>query len=443
MIKREEEGDNLDNSEEVQYSKRGYSQYRTLALQWANSAKTKQGDIKVLFDPSTNTYNKLIADESADVGYRVLYKIKDTVANAESINALYKEAHDARHGEKQSIGEIIRQDIGGFRSQSRSHRNDLFDDHEEVTDGRSRDMDREQSNSDRSGDIEQGGRADGLNGDTQYSLRSSTDSEGRVLTPEQEKFFKDSKIRDAEGRLLALYHGTSAEFFTFDKSKIKIDNLGRGFYFVDSEKIAESYAERRTQERGGKERVVQSYINAVKPFDVDNVTREQAIEYLSYDYKATNKDASAEEARAFAEDIVSEEDGAETPDYGSSFSTHEANFQKWLREKGYDALIVSGVDKRTGMEGTAYVVFESNQIKLTSNENPTVNDDIRYSLRQTAVKHYTQEEVAQIINGIQANALQVREGNITIAGKKKLRDHLCANLNSIRALPSNDNDCGI
>ena len=264
----------------------------------------------------------------------------------------------------------------------------------------------------------------------QDSLRENTDSEGRTLTPEQEKFFKDSKIRDNKGRLLTLYHGTSNEFFVFDKSKIQIDNLGRGFYFVDSEKIAESYAERRTQERGGKERVVQSYINAVKPFDVDNVTREQAIEYLSYDYKATNKDASAEEVRAFAEDIVSEEDGAETPDYGSSFSTHEENFQKWLREKGYDALIVSGVDKRTGMEGTAYVVFESNQIKLTNNESPTANDDIRYSLRPTTVKHYTQEEVAQIINGIQANALQVREGNISIAGKKKLRDLLWERMNS-------------
>jgi len=258
----------------------------------------------------------------------------------------------------------------------------------------------------------------------QDSLRTNEDSEGRTLTPEQEKFFKDSKIRDNKGRLLTLYHGTSNEFFVFDKSKIQIDNLGRGFYFVDSEKIAESYAERRTQERGGKERVVQSYINAVKPFDVDNVTREQAIEYLSYDYKATNKEASAEEARAFAEDIVSEEDGSETPDYGSSFSTHEANFQKWLREKGYDALIVSGVDKRTGMEGTAYVVFESNQIKLTTNENPSASDDIRYSLRQTTRKHYTQEEVAQIINGIQGNLLQVEEGAVTISSKKKLQDLL-------------------
>ena len=55
-------------------------------MQWANNAKTEQGDIKVFFDPSTNTYNKLIADESADVGYRVLFKVKDTVANAERIN---------------------------------------------------------------------------------------------------------------------------------------------------------------------------------------------------------------------------------------------------------------------------------------------------------------------------------------------------------------------
>lgn len=42
-----------------------------------------------------------------------------------------------------------------------------------------------------------------------FSLKS-TDSQGRELTEEQQAFFRDSKITDAEGRLLVLYHGTTA-----------------------------------------------------------------------------------------------------------------------------------------------------------------------------------------------------------------------------------------
>lgn len=41
----------------------------------------------------------------------------------------------------------------------------------------------------------------------QYSL---TDSEGVQLSPEQQKFFKDSVVRDENGNLLVMYHGATA-----------------------------------------------------------------------------------------------------------------------------------------------------------------------------------------------------------------------------------------
>lgn len=48
-------------------------------------------------------------------------------------------------------------------------------------------------------------------------IKSSTnieyDSEGNALTPEQSAFFKDSKIRDSQGRLLVCYHGTTKAGF--------------------------------------------------------------------------------------------------------------------------------------------------------------------------------------------------------------------------------------
>ena len=46
-------------------------------------------------------------------------------------------------------------------------------------------------------------------GNVKYSL--SKDSQGNALSENQEKFFKDSKIRDGKGNLLVVYHGTDAD----------------------------------------------------------------------------------------------------------------------------------------------------------------------------------------------------------------------------------------
>ncbi len=69
---------------------------------------------------------------------------------------------------------------------------------------------------------------------TQYSL---TDNQGRTLTKEQQEYFKDSKVRDENGNLKVLYHGTATgEFTVFDKSKANPESdWGAGFYLTDSE----------------------------------------------------------------------------------------------------------------------------------------------------------------------------------------------------------------
>jgi hypothetical protein len=63
------------------------------------------------------------------------------------------------------------------------------------------------------------------------------DSEGNPLSEEQIKFFKNSKVRDSQGRLLVCYHSSVSDFDTFDKSKIGSGlsqgklRYGKGFYF--------------------------------------------------------------------------------------------------------------------------------------------------------------------------------------------------------------------
>lgn len=71
------------------------------------------------------------------------------------------------------------------------------------------------------------------------------DSEGNELTPEQSAFFKDSKIRDSQGRLLVCYHGSPNQFDTF---RINYDKYSRsdkvaGAYFHTSKLPTQYYSE--------------------------------------------------------------------------------------------------------------------------------------------------------------------------------------------------------
>lgn len=87
----EKEGESVDKQGEVRYNRNGgsYSQYSTTAMQWANSSSTEKGDTKVLYDPQTNTWNRIVADDSAG-GYSVVQSVKDTAKNQAKINEMIR-----------------------------------------------------------------------------------------------------------------------------------------------------------------------------------------------------------------------------------------------------------------------------------------------------------------------------------------------------------------
>ena len=83
------------------------------------------------------------------------------------------------------------------------------------------------------------------------------DSEGNTLSKEQQEFFKDSKIRDKNGNLLVVRHGTNTDFNIFDFSMSGKNGKaeGYGFYFSDDPEITNRY--------GGIQKEV--YLNITKP----------------------------------------------------------------------------------------------------------------------------------------------------------------------------------
>ena len=184
-------------------------------------------------------------------------------------------------------------------------------------------------------------------GETKFSLK--TDSQGRELSEEQQKFFKDSKVRDEDGRLLTMYHGTRAEngdFTVFDYSKavkkggLGLKALGKGNYFTSKQLNG--------SERFGS-RVIEAYLNVTNPFIYDGANGDTV---------------------SLAEQ-VQKKTGISTQGISADA------LQDAMRKLGYDGIVEY---RRDGSLGIA-VTFDSEQIKYTTNQKPTSDPDIRYSLK--------------------------------------------------------------
>lgn len=202
-------------------------------------------------------------------------------------------------------------------------------------------------------------RTDGENVKKHYSLKE--DSTGRELTEQQQEYFKDSKARDEQGRLLTLYHGTTAygEFTKFRRGRSGW--LGPGIYLTSDLSYAERYANSMGKGNG---RLYELYANVTNPLVVHDGNPVPEILFAAYGRNSVYKNRSAKQSNDAT--IITTAD------------------IKKLREKGYD-----GIQWDFG-KSAELSVFSPEQIKNIDNKAPTRNPDIRYSL-----KEYTDEEKKQ------------------------------------------------
>lgn len=248
---------------------------------------------------------------------------------------------------------------------------------------------------------------------------SDRDSDGNQLTPEQVEFFKDSKVRDEDGNLKVMYHGTDeAGFFEFDPSK---SDDGISLFVTDNRYVAATYMESDSDNE----------FNPYHPSTVDMNTYEGLklrFEELGYEVVHENGEyrifdpvdeefysysgATPREAyQSWLEQNQYEESEATARYYalyvnatnplvveGNNGNWNEINFNgekkttrelsRYAKENGYDGLVInnvydSGQYARYGESNTSQVVvvFNSNQLKSIYNEAPTQSNDIRYSDR--------------------------------------------------------------
>ena len=196
------------------------------------------------------------------------------------------------------------------------------------------------------------------------------DSEGNTLSEQQQEFFADSKIRDKDGRLKVMHHGSNAHGFTvFDIKKAKSSGMyGKGFYFSDSDSHAGQYGKAYDVYLNIKNPLTQGTNNLtkaqIKAF-IDAVAEDEDYGIENYGYGATPASVTA--------DVWGKDDFAMLQDINATCIGDFATAVKLFNEVNgttYDGIVVP----------TETVAFHPSQIKNINNENPTGDPDIRYSI---------------------------------------------------------------
>ena len=212
-------------------------------------------------------------------------------------------------------------------------------------------------------------------GKVKYSMSDST---GRQITKEQQKFFKDSAVRDESGNLKVMYHGTSAGGHTvFDPyGKARYGLFGAGSYFTDSKTIAESYTKKG---KGNSPQVYETYLNIKNPMDMDAAADPAA-------WAEAFPDASFPESGTNEDFYRAMEDYFEDNEY-PRWEAAEAAMEA-IEVMGYDGIthIGGGRVRADSERHRVYIAFQPEQIKSVDNTKPTADPDIRFSMSETVEK---------------------------------------------------------
>ena len=196
---------------------------------------------------------------------------------------------------------------------------------------------------------------------------TAVDNQGRKLSRQQQEYFKDSKVRDENGNLLVMYHGTEANVgipennwftvFDIDRAGNHGSMLGDGFYFTSDRSHAEQYAHT-------KGNIYETYLNIKKPLELNHFSTGD----LTYAIRNINP---------YIEADIYKRDG----------TLDGYKVRRYLLDNGYDGI----------HSGNTYVAFNSNQIKNITNTTPTEKQDIRY-MRNTPKNKNTENNTSNTDN---------------------------------------------
>lgn len=255
---------------------------------------------------------------------------------------------------------------------------------------------------------------------------SLSDTNGRELTKAQQDFFKDSKVRDENGNLKVMYHGSEkAGFHIFDTD---FTDDGRSHFFTDDNTVAKSYSGTNEKYAARTFKTAEDLNNFFAEIGVadEYEVREENGKFVFYDEgeaEATSDTAVGiyEEFRdwtglgsgsanyevylniknplviesnsdSWDHVLIPKEIQEDMWEYLGErvASTNTRTYSAYAKEKGYDGVIFKRIIDTgiyaSNMEkyqaSTVAVAFDFDQIKSVANENPTSDPDIRYSVTE-------------------------------------------------------------
>lgn len=196
-------------------------------------------------------------------------------------------------------------------------------------------------------------------------------SEERTLSADQKQYFKNSKVRDDNGNLKVMYHGTPTGGFTVFRNGLE--------FFTDNKSYADNYQNESASSRGSGKgdsspETYEVYLNIASPFDTRDpkIRKEFMNDYVKGGWAL----------------------GIDPSDPSNAFMTsglpswEEAdNIYEWMEENDlldkYDGLILDegAYQDEHGNpvpRGLSYVTFRPEQVKNVTNEHPTSDKDIRF-----------------------------------------------------------------
>lgn len=238
----------------------------------------------------------------------------------------------------------------------------------------------------------------------QYSIDPDSDSRGKQLTETQSDYFKKSLVRNAEGKLIPVYHGSSAQFNQFSHNYLGKNGSseGRGFYFTDNQNMAEGY-----YRDGGQ--VLEGYLNITNPLSNSELTlTKPEVEKLiraidptgddilaGYDSSGIGYPSRSWYERVLRETVTAlmsnESDSELLAEIANVCGDNEAVMRTTKDTLGYDGYIEKGKYD----DATVYVAFTSDQFKRSDNQSPTSSEDIRYSISTKQASEVFTEEYLQ------------------------------------------------
>lgn len=214
---------------------------------------------------------------------------------------------------------------------------------------------------------------------------------GKLLSPEQESFFKNSVIRDTDNNLIPVYHSTPNTFDTFDDALLGqntgYENTGFGHFVTPDRDFSARFAD--INETGAPGRTMELYADIKNPITHPYMAGKKysgkELDDIVENYvRLTGGEDSLDALRESAE-----ENGTSLYDEYMDALMSESPFEfvaderKALQDAGYDAVeFVEGlknelVDNSDSLEPiSSYAVFGGNQLKDIGNKNPTKNPNI-------------------------------------------------------------------